>query len=160
MDTRSAIPRFDSPAILTAVLLTQAEALMSRALGRSLAAHDMSWPQALSLFVLAEHRDPVSATHLVDHLGLGRTAMTSVVDRLERQRWVERQSWPADRRVTHLVLTDAGRGVLDALRPLLHGTIEGYFSGLDAHQLAEWTDAIARLITMLRTLGPEAPAQD
>src|SRR5262245_4614653 len=86
------------PAMEAAVLLSQASALLARAGGRALDPWDVTWPQALSLLVLARQSAPISATRLVEHLGLGRTAMTSVVDRLERNGWVERRPSPLDRR--------------------------------------------------------------
>jgi|SRR5579884_493915 len=147
-------PHIGPPAVESAFLLTQAEALLSRVLGRALAPYGVSWPQALSLLVLAEQGGPISATRLVEQLGLGRTAMTSVVDRLERQGWVERRPSPADRRVALLVLTDAGRQMIDEIRPRLGQAIAGYFAGLDPEALAAWRAGLTRLIAVLRATTP------
>jgi DNA-binding MarR family transcriptional regulator len=48
---------------------------------------------------------------LVGQLGLGRTAMTAAVDRLERRGWVVRRPHPRDRRIALLELTADGRRV-------------------------------------------------
>jgi DNA-binding MarR family transcriptional regulator len=66
----------------------------------------------VSLLILREHSAPMNATQLVEELGLGRTAMTAVVDRLERRGWVQRKPHPKDRRVALLELTGAPRSAV------------------------------------------------
>lgn len=156
MSTEAAAPRFDSAAVETAVMLTQAEALLARALGQALAPHGISWPQALSLFVLAEQDGPISATRLVEHLGLGRTAMTSVVDRLEKQKWVRRRPSPVDRRVADLILTDPGRKMVDTIQPIVRATVERYFAGIAPRDIAAWRGGVDRLIDAFRAAVPPA----
>src|SRR5690349_19029284 len=125
MDGGSA-PRFGSAVVERAVLLARADALLARAIGRSLAPWDLNWPQALSLLVLERQKEPISATRLVEQLGLGRTAMTSVVDRLERRGWVERRPSPRDRRMALLVLTPTGRSLVREINPVLALAIEHF----------------------------------
>ena len=103
-------------AMESARALTTCTALLSRALGRALARWDLTWPQAMSLLLLRTRDEPTNATWLVGQLGLGRTAMTAVVDRLERRGWVRRRPHPHDRRVALLELTDEGRRVADEAR--------------------------------------------
>jgi DNA-binding MarR family transcriptional regulator len=95
--------------------LSSCVALLSRTVGRGLAQWEMTWPQAVSLLILRAHAEPMNATRLVEELGLGRTAMTAVVDRLERRGWVERRPHPKDRRVALLELTPSGRQVTDEM---------------------------------------------
>lgn len=45
------------------------------------------------------------------------SAVTRVSDRLERMGFVERRACPGDRRVTHLVITDAGRTAVESSMP-------------------------------------------
>lgn len=90
----------------------------------------MNWPQALSLLVLAGMPAPITATNLVEQLGLGRTAMTSVVDRLQRRGWVERRPMAQDRRAAELLLTDAGREIAGLISPAIAGAIDGCFQDL------------------------------
>ena len=47
-------------------------------------------------------------TDLADHLGIGRAAIGSVIDRLQARGLVERQPKPDDRRVWLVEITDAG----------------------------------------------------
>lgn len=150
MSTDRDPPRFGSPTLETAMLLTRAEALMARALGRLLSDHAISWPQALSLFVLAEQSGPISATRLVEKLGLGRTAMTSVVDRLEKQGWVRRQPSPVDRRVANLVLTEHGCRMVEAIRPVMQTALIAQFGDVQRESLTEWCAGIDRLSDVIR----------
>ena len=144
--TRAMITRTgDTAPLAVAVLLSQASALLARAAGRALAPWDVTWPQALSLLVLAEQETPISATRLVNELGLGRTAMTSVVDRLERNGWVQRRPSPLDRRTADLVLTDAGRVLVQEVRPALHRLTESYFAGFRPRDLERLSADLMRL---------------
>jgi MarR family transcriptional regulator, transcriptional regulator for hemolysin len=135
----------ESVALGAAVLLSQASALLARAGGRVLSPWNVTWPQALSLLVLADQGAPISATRLVEYLGLGRTAMTSVVDRLERNGWVERRPSPVDRRTADLVLTDAGRSLVENIRPVLRDLANAYFAGFRPRDLERFANDLNRL---------------
>ena len=151
MTTQTAAPTTSEPAAVRAAkLLSQADALLSRAFGRGLAEHGLNWPQAMSLFVLAEQSETISATRLVEQLGLGRTAMTSVVDRLERQGWVERRRSATDRRVADLVLTDSGRKLVEEVRPVVQRLAERLFSGINTRDLNTSQNSLDRLLNSLR----------
>jgi DNA-binding MarR family transcriptional regulator len=135
----------ESPAMEAAVLLSQASALLARAGGRALDPWGVTWPQALSLLVLAGQSAPISATRLVEHLGLGRTAMTSVVDRLERNGWVERRPSPLDRRTADLILTDAGLSLVNTIRPVLDELAGAYFAAFRTRDLERFVADLSRL---------------
>jgi DNA-binding MarR family transcriptional regulator len=135
----------ESSALDAAVRLSQASALLARTGGRALAPWGVTWPQALSLLVLADQGAPISATRLVEQLGLGRTAMTSVVDRLERNGWVDRRPSPVDRRTADLVLTDAGRSLMETIRPVLREVADRYFTGFRPRDLDRFTADLNRV---------------
>jgi len=137
----------ESLALDTAISLSQASALLARAGGRTLAGRGITWPQALSLLVLADQDAPISATRLVEHLGLGRTAMTSVVDRLERNGWVERRPSLLDRRTADLLLTEAGTGVVDQIRPIVLSLAGRYFAVFTPRDLDRFAADLTRLST-------------
>ncbi len=133
-----------------AVALSRADALMARTLGQALEPWGMTWPQALSLFVLEAQPGPISASRLVEQLGLGRTAMTSVVDRLERRGWVRRQPSRRDRRVTDLVLTDSGREIAGTVRPAVQAALDRRFAGLSPAVLDGCRAGLPALIAALQ----------
>jgi DNA-binding MarR family transcriptional regulator len=134
----------ESSALDAAVRLSQASALLARTSGRALASWNVTWPQALSLLVLADQGAPISATRLVEHLGLGRTAMTSVVDRLERNGWVERRPSPVDRRTADLVLTESGAALVETIRPVLRDVAAKYFAAFKPRELERFTADLNR----------------
>jgi DNA-binding MarR family transcriptional regulator len=67
---------------------------------------DLSFAQAMAL---RELDAPLPMRELADRLCCDASNVTGIVDRLEARGLVERRTAPDDRRVKHLVLTDAGR---------------------------------------------------
>ena len=59
---------------------------------------------------------PLSAADLSTRLGITRSSVTALVDRLEEAALVERQSDPDDRRRLRLTLTDQGRAAVHRAR--------------------------------------------
>ena len=98
----------DRPSLLQ--LLIQAA---DQARGRAEAAFDdagLSLPRAGVLRALSS--GPASMGDLADSLHCGRSNMTSMVDRLERDGWVVREPDPEDRRISLVRITQEGRDVL------------------------------------------------
>jgi DNA-binding MarR family transcriptional regulator len=81
---------------------------------------DLSFLQARALFRLEQ---PTATGTLAEQLGLDRSNVTSVVDRLEDRGLVTRQTHPGDRRVKLLVLTDAGRATRAAIDERIFETV-------------------------------------
>jgi DNA-binding MarR family transcriptional regulator len=71
--------------------------------------------------------------------------MTSVVDRLERNGWVDRQPSPVDRRTANLVLTESGRTLVEEIRPVLRDLAEEYFGAFRARDLGRFNADLSRL---------------
>lgn len=74
---------------------------------------DLSFAQAMALRELDE---PLPMRDLADRLCCDASNVTGIVDRLEARGLVERRTAPDDRRVKHLVLTEAGRTLRDEHR--------------------------------------------
>ena len=55
---------------------------------------------------------------------ISKAAITKIVDRLEERGYLARRPSEADRRVTHLVLTDPGRTLVNRSRPVLRGFVK------------------------------------
>src|SRR3954447_13301285 len=74
-----------------------------------LAEHDLPLASYDVLLQLAEAEGRrLRMTQLADRVLLSRSGLTRLVDRLERDRLVERAACPNDARGTHAVLTEAG----------------------------------------------------
>jgi MarR family transcriptional regulator for hemolysin len=88
--------------------------LVREAFDDRLAPLDLNLTQASLLGYVAEFGE-TTQTRLADRLGIGRAAIGSVVDALERRGLVERQPDPDDRRVWRVGITDAGREVVQGV---------------------------------------------
>ena len=84
--------------------------LMREAFDARLAPLDLNLTQASLLGYVAEF-GATTQTRLADHLGIGRAAIGTVIDRLSDRTLVERQPDPDDRRVWLVAITDAGRAL-------------------------------------------------
>jgi DNA-binding MarR family transcriptional regulator len=80
-----------------------------------LAALGLNLTQASLLGYVAEF-GATTQTRLADRLGIGRAAIGSIVDRLERDGHVARGPDPDDRRVWIVDITPSGRALVDQVR--------------------------------------------
>ncbi|SDT72386.1 MarR family winged helix-turn-helix transcriptional regulator [Actinoplanes derwentensis] len=124
----------------TAVVLFH-EAVAQR-LGLSAAEH-----KALGV-ILRSGPMPIGA--LAPALGVGVTALTGIVDRLERAGYVQRRPDPADRRRTLLVADPAKRPDLGGIFADLTAAMGEFTSRYDEAQLAVITDYLDNTIRVLR----------
>ena len=113
------------------------------------AEHDLPLPSYDVLLQLAESEGRrLRMTELADRVLLSRSGLTRLVDRLEREGLVERQSCPNDARGTHAVLTAAGLTRLRGAAPThLRGIAEHVTSKLSADEVATLTTLLGRLMT-------------
>jgi DNA-binding MarR family transcriptional regulator len=107
--------------------------------------------------LLAAHRLPLSAHEILlrvchaedGHLSVSDLAgsvlvspsrVSRLVDELRARGLVERRSCPTDARVTHVVITDEGRSLIDDADATLHAAVRRHFvdrlSGTDVDRLA------------------------
>jgi DNA-binding MarR family transcriptional regulator len=125
--------------------LSVGTAVLARVMGRAVARWGLTWPQAASLILLGAQPAPVHASWLVGELGLGRTAMTAAVDRLERRGWVVRRPHPRDRRIALLELTPEGRRVGAEAQTAVQAVVQRLLA--EARLPAGFHELTERLIT-------------
>ena len=90
---------------------------------------------------------PMSAADLATRLGISRSSVTALVDRLERAVLVERQPDPDDRRRLRLTLTDQGREAVQRARGWSLEALSGIESDrlpTMAHALEQVAEALSR----------------
>ncbi|CAB4586105.1 MAG: MarR family winged helix-turn-helix transcriptional regulator [Actinomycetes bacterium] len=75
---------------------------------------DLNLTQASILMYVAEF-GPVTQTKIADHLGQGRAATGSTIDRLQERGVVDRHPDSDDRRVWRIDLTPAGRALIERI---------------------------------------------
>ncbi|GAA4623387.1 MarR family winged helix-turn-helix transcriptional regulator [Cellulomonas oligotrophica] len=88
-------------------------------------------PRGYHVLRAVAHGAPPTQGALAASLGIDRTVMTYLVDRLVGCDLVERQPDPADRRARRVVATAAGREVLDDLEQRIRAAEEQVLAGLD-----------------------------
>jgi DNA-binding MarR family transcriptional regulator len=114
-----------------------------------LAEHDLPLASYDVLLQLAESPGRrLRMTELADRVLLSRSGLTRLVDRLERERLVERAACPNDARGTHAVLTDAGLDRLRSAAPThLRGISEHVTSRLTHEELGQLRELMLKLMT-------------
>lgn len=96
----------------------------------------LSWYDALYELYLAPDRH-LRMSELARSALLSRSGLTRLVDKLEKEKLIERKSCPSDGRVQHAVLTEKGVEVLRKIWPVYRAGIAKYFA-------AHLTDAEAQ----------------
>ena len=75
---------------------------------QALSEHDVTWPQWMILNVL-HHGLAITPAQIADNIGVDRSAVTRLVDRLEKKHMVERSFDGLDRRSIQILMTAEGR---------------------------------------------------
>jgi DNA-binding MarR family transcriptional regulator len=114
-----------------------------------------SQPREFGILAVLATTGPRSQQELGELLGVNRTIMVTIVDRLEAAGLVERRRNPADRRSYALQPTDHGLAALARLAPAVQEAEAGFTAPLQA----EGRERLNVLLRMLLAgLGHEPPA--
>src|SRR5262245_61493803 len=149
--------RLDDPRITAVGLLIETVGGLNAKLGVQYAEHDLAPAEFEVLVRIA--RTPGQALRMSDLAAqtlLTTSGITRVVDRLERDRLVERRACPTDRRGSFAVITKAGLVRLDAVLPGHLDLVDKWFtSQLTPSQLES---LLRNLRTVRDAVRPEATA--
>ncbi|MEU8121623.1 MarR family transcriptional regulator [Spirillospora sp. NPDC049024] len=115
------------------------------------AAAELGLPPAQAL-VLTNLSGPAPMRQLADWLSCEPSNVTGIVDGLEGRGLVTRRPAPGDRRVKHVVLTEAGERKRRELRSSAHALATTFFE-MPAPDQKHLRDLLARVLT-----GPPASA--
>ncbi|HLW16852.1 MAG TPA: MarR family transcriptional regulator [Actinomycetota bacterium] len=111
-------------------------------------AQDQITPSQLSALVSVERDGPVTHGELAALESVQPPTMTRIVAALEEQGLVEREADPADRRVSRLDITAAGRKLLEKNRSRKTAYLASRMRGLGADELEVLERAVALLERM------------
>ena len=125
-----------SPAEL-AELFTHTAGRLRRGSSAQLAPLGLTYGQARALRLVAGETRPLRMADLAAQLEVVPRSATAIVDALEHDGLVARHPDPGDRRSVLVVLTDAGRRLIDRLEEARRGSAEEVFGGLGPAQRAE-----------------------
>jgi MarR family transcriptional regulator, 2-MHQ and catechol-resistance regulon repressor len=148
---------FDAPQITAMGLLAETYAGLNARIADQLAPHGLSVVEFEVLLRLARSPDhALRMTDLASQTMITTSGITRVVDRLERDRLVERTACPTDRRGSFARLTQTGLDRLESVVPGHVELIEQWFTGqLSSAQLDAMLAALRAVRDVIR---PDATA--
>ena len=103
------------------------------------------------MFVLRD-AGAISMTEIARLLFLSKPYMTNLIDKLEKDGFVERQPDKRDRRIINIALTHEGRRAIEEHRALLEENIGKIISRLPDNDLSELSQITLRLKDILSKL--------
>ncbi|MDB6121690.1 MAG: MarR family transcriptional regulator, partial [Pedosphaera sp.] len=104
---------------------------------------DLSPSQFNVLNLLHDQPDGCSQIELSRQLIMHRSNITGLVDRLEARSLVRRQDSPTDRRAFNVVLTKAGRKLIQQIRPHYHQAAEKVWGNMSAQRAKQLVSELA-----------------
>ena len=94
-----------------------------------------------------------SQTELSDMLEIDRASAGRMIDRMEKNGWVERRADAGDRRINRLHLTSDARQVHADMWSVAEATVDDALSPLSAVERAQYTELTAKVKGQLQSLA-------
>ncbi len=123
--------------------------LLQEQFNRQLKDYDITWPQWMLLNVLDGSEANTPAV-IADHLGVDRSGITRLLDRLESKDYIEREHDKLDRRSVKLHITNKGKKFMAEINAIAYQHQEQFLTDL---HLSERRGFKKELQKMLRTSG-------
>ncbi len=92
-----------------------------------------------------KHQSYITVGEMADRLGVSGGAATQMVEIMVKRGLLERSHDDADRRVTRLALTDAGRELSAEVKTLVSAHIASLLEGLDEDELVQLVALLGKL---------------
>jgi len=131
--------------------ISRLASLMQEQFNQQLEEQGVTWPQWMVLNVL-HHGLAKTPAQIAENIGVDRSAITRLVDRLEKKGLVERQHDGLDRRSIQVAMTAGGRRLMVELNLLAHSHQEQFLSELPS---TEFRGLKGNIQKMLRAGGVE-----
>ena len=94
----------------------------------------------------------MSVSEISRRLGIAKPNITPLVDRLYESGYVDRQHDENDRRVVNIVLLDAGKEKLAAIRATIARQIQLQADGLSVSEFRELNESLSSVVRILSSL--------
>ena len=94
----------------------------------------------------------MSVSEISRRLGIAKPNITPLVDRLYESGYVDRQHDENDRRVVNIVLMEAGKEKLDAIRATISHQIQLQVDGLSVSEFRELNESLSSIVRILTSL--------
>src|SRR3954465_5895704 len=114
----------------------------------------LSWYDALYELYLAPGRH-LRMNELARHALLSRSGLTRLVDKLEKEKLIERKACASDGRVQHAQLTDKGVEMLRKIWPVYRAGIAKYFAAhLSDAEATQIEKSLGKVATAMEPVNP------
>ena len=119
---------------------------------------EMGLTRAQWLVLTRLYRRPgASQSELAEMLEMDRASTGRMIDRMEKNGWVERRPDRADRRINRLHLTDEARKVHTVMWAIAEETVDDALSPLSAPEREKYAELTAKVKGRLQALAGAAP---
>ena len=116
-----------------------------QAVDRRLKGLGMSQASWMTIAVAAKAQGPLSQSDLADRLGVEGATMVAMVDRLVKAGLVARQASTTDRRIKHVVITEAGHALFGTVKAEAAALRKELLAHIDRQELATATRVLETL---------------
>jgi len=117
---------------------------MARVTRKKVASYGLTTTQFFLLTALYEE-DGIPITALAQKVALDKATLTGLLDRLERDGLIRRESNPEDRRTIKIHLTAKAEGLRDELTDLYHQNNEIFLSKLSGEERRVFEQVVEKL---------------
>lgn len=132
--------------VRTAHALTAAGAALFREFGLTEAQFNV-------LFVLKHRERELTQSDLGRRLVVTRASITSVLDKLESKKLVQRLNVEGNRRIYHVVLTKAGRALVDRVEPIYRDRLQAVTRDFSESECQQLTRSLGQVRAQAYTLS-------
>jgi|SRR5690242_11100502 len=120
---------------------------------------DLSPSQFNVLNLLCDHPDGCTQIELSRSLIMHRSNVTGLVDRLEARRLVQRRDSADDRRAYRVMLTPAGRKLIELILPRYYAAAEKVWGELAVNRANQLVNDLARVCVNAATVTGNRPVE-
>ncbi|PWC70846.1 transcriptional regulator [Azospirillum sp. TSH58] len=124
--------------------LRKAQVAVFQSFQNAVAPHDMT-PGQFGVLIMIKENEGLSQSDLGSAVGIDRSTMVAVIDRLESRGLVIRAPSPNDRRSYALRLSPEGEKLLDELIPRIQAHDKAMVKDLSAEEQAQLIDFLRRI---------------
>jgi MarR family 2-MHQ and catechol resistance regulon transcriptional repressor len=138
----------DEDSVELCLALLRTSTILSRSIGRTIAAFNfnMNPPRLLVLRALyLSDAQRLSFNEIAGQMGVNPTNLTTIIDVLVRDGWVERATNEEDRRVVYVQLTEDGKARCEVILPAMLQFMGSFASGLSAKRTAAMLESLSLL---------------
>lgn len=121
--------------------------MMQEQFNQNLKSADVTWPQWMVLNVLFQQLADTPAS-IADNIGVDRSAVTRLLDRLEKKALVQREHDKLDRRSVKIKITDTGADLMEELNGKARDHQDYFLSGLHNTEHRAFKGNIQKLLRL------------